>query len=59
MMLLRYILNSEAYWGEWPSGLGRCYHNQKVNSLGARPGLRTQPRYEVPGDLRVEHVKSQ
>ena len=24
--------------------------------LGARPGLGTQPRYEVPGDLRVENV---
>ena len=24
--------------------------------LGARPGLGTQARYEVPGDLRVEYV---
>ena len=24
--------------------------------LGARPGLATQPHYEVPGDLRVEIV---
>ena len=26
--------------------------------LGARPGLGTQPRYEAPGDLRVENVKN-
>ena len=25
--------------------------------LGTRPGLGTQPRYEAPGDLRVEYVK--
>ena len=25
--------------------------------LGARPGIGTQPRYEAPGDLRVENVK--
>ena len=25
--------------------------------LGARPGLGAQPRYEAPGDLRVENVK--
>ena len=25
--------------------------------IGARPGLGTQPRYEAPGDLRVENVK--
>ena len=24
--------------------------------LGARPGLRTQPRYEAPSDLRVKNV---
>ena len=27
--------------------------------LGARPALGTQPRYEAPGDLRVEIVKTQ
>ena len=27
------------------------------NSLGARLGLGTQPRYEAPGDLRVEYVQ--
>ena len=27
--------------------------------LGARPGLGTQPRYEAPGDLRVELDKTQ
>ena len=26
--------------------------------LSARPGLGTQPRYEVPGDLRVELVEN-
>ena len=25
--------------------------------LGAQPGLGTQPRYEAPGELRVENVK--
>ena len=25
--------------------------------LGAPPGLGIQPRYEAPGDLRVEYVK--
>ena len=25
--------------------------------LGARPGFGTQPRYEAPGDPRVENVK--
>ena len=47
-------------WGEWPSGLRRCSKNWKVpgsNPLGAQLGLGTQPRYEAPGDLRVENVK--
>ena len=26
--------------------------------LGTRPGLGTQPRYEAPGDLRVEYVQT-
>ena len=29
----------------------------KGKPLGARPGLRTQPYYEAPGDLPVEYVK--
>ena len=29
------------------------------NPLGAQPGLGTQPRYEAPGDLRVEYVQTQ
>ena len=28
------------------------------NPIGAWSGLRTQPCYEVPGDFRVEHVKT-
>ena len=27
--------------------------------LSARPGLKTQPCYEAPGDLRVEIAKTQ
>ena len=47
--------------GEWPCGLRRCNENWKVpssNPLDARPGLGTQPRYEAPGDLRVEYVQN-
>ena len=39
--------------GEWPSG-GRFLVQ---NPLGTRPGLGTQPRYEAPSDLQVEHVQ--
>ena len=38
----------------------RCDQNRKVpvrTTLGARPGLGTQPRYEAPGALLVEYVK--
>ena len=37
----------------------RCDQNRFPvrTPLGARSGLGTQPRYEAPGDLRVEYVK--
>ena len=43
-------------------GLGRCIQNVKVlgsTPPGARLGSGTQPRYEAPGNLRVEYVKTQ
>ena len=46
--------------GEWPSGLRRCNMIRKVsgsNPLDVWPGLGTQPRYEAPGDLRVDYVQ--
>ena len=60
MPLVLEVLDS--VWGEWPSGLRRCNKNWKVpgsNPLGARPGLRAQPRYEAPGDPRVEYEQTQ
>ena len=47
---------------EWPSGLRGCNKNRKVpgsNPLGTRPDLGTQPRYEAPGDPRVECEQTQ
>ena len=47
---------------QWPSGLrccDKCGRFPVQTPLGARPGLGTEPRYEVPGDLRVEIVKTQ
>ena len=44
------------------SGLRRCDKNRKVpgsNPTRHSAGLRDQPRYEVPGDLRVEIVQTQ
>ena len=45
-------------WEEWPSGLRRCDQNRKVpGSNPTRRSAGTQPRYEAPGDPRVEYVK--
>ena len=44
-------------WGEWPSGLrrlGRIRRFTIQSPIGARLGLRTQLRYEAPGNLWVK-----
>ena len=39
----------------WAMGGGSHYEFW----LFAQPGLRTQPRYEAPGDLQVKYVRTQ
>ena len=46
----------------WPSGLRHCDQNWKVpgsNPARRSAGLRDQPCYKAPGDLRVEYAKMQ
>ena len=48
--------------GEWLSDLGviiRIGRFSVQSPIGARPGLGTQSRYEVPGNLRIEITKTQ
>ena len=57
MIYINYIYIYIYNRGEWPSGLRHCDQNMVQNPLGTRLGLGTQPRFEAPGDLRVEYVK--
>ena len=44
-------------WGEWPSGLRRLCRIRRFTiqfPIGARLGLRIQPRYDAPGNLWVK-----
>ena len=49
-------------WRELSSELRHCRKKRKVpvqTPLGTWLGLGTQPRYEAPGDVRIENVKTQ
>ena len=41
----------------WVKGCNQIRKVSSSNPIGARPGLGTQPRYEVPVNLRIKYVK--
>ena len=62
-ILIFHILFSLFYlffiWGGWHSGIAHSMHNWKVLRSNPTDGTEfgTQPHYEVPGNLQVEHIE--